>query len=429
MVSLMTASVERSWLHAVQEVLDRSHLWQPDQLADFVDAALTRVGAEATIYQIDHDQRSLRALPRTGRPTPEPVPVDGSPGGRAFTMVRSQPGEPHGDRPHRWWVPIVNGTDRLGIIEYVVSDGPAAAEPDLQRRLEMFAGLVGHLITVTGPRGDHLQRMRRSKPMSTASELLQTVLPPLTVASEQVVISAVLEPCYEVGGDGYDYSLNGTTPQVLLLDAVGRGLRAGLACVVTVSAIRAARRAGQSIVEQAKAADAALLEQFPDSRFATAVLAELDTATGRLTYLNAGHPPPVLLRGGRLVRELTGGRRMPLGIADPAVELGEETLEPGDRLLIYTDGVTEVQAADGERFGANRLIELAEQHHAEGLPAPETLRRLARAVAVHQDAPPVDDATLLLIEWSSTAVARTVPKTLRPSGTQLPPGDTVRSSA
>lgn len=425
----MTASVERSWLHAVQDVLDQSHLWRPDQLADFVNAALSRVGAEATIYQIDHNQLTLRALPRTGRPVAEPVGVDGSLGGRAFTMVRSLPAELHDHQPRHWWVPIVNGTDRLGIIEYVVSDGLAAAEPDLQRRLEMFAGLVGHLITVTEPRGDHLQRMRRSKPMSTAAELLLTVLPPLTVSSEQLVISAVLEPCYEVGGDGYDYALNGTSAQILVLDAVGRALKAGLACVVVVSAIRAARRTGHSLIEQARAADAALLEQFPDARFATAVLAELDTETGHLKYLNAGHPPPLLLRGGRLVRELTGGRRMPLGVEDPSVELGEEALEPGDRLLIYTDGVTEAQAADGERFGVDRLIEMAERHDADGLPAPETLRRLAHAVAVHQDAPPVDDTTLLLMEWSSTAVARTVPKTLRPSGTQLPPGDTVRSSA
>jgi serine phosphatase RsbU (regulator of sigma subunit) len=312
-------------------------------------------------------------------------------------------------------VPIVNGTDRLGVVDFVLHDRAVMGQDQFQTRLEMIAGLVGHLITVTEPRGDHLQRMRRSRPMSTASELLLTVLPPLTVSSEQVVIGAVLEPCYEVGGDGYDYAFDGTSSQVLVLDAVGRGLKACLACVVVVSAVRAARRGGHDLREQARAADAALLEQFDDARFATAVLGELDTGTGRLRYLNAGHPPPLLLRAGRMVRELGGGRRMPLGLDDQDIELGEEALEPGDRLLIYTDGVTEARGANGEPFGLDRLVALAERHDADGLPAPETLRRLSRAVAAHLDGPPVDDATLLLLEWSSTAVARTVPDSINPS--------------
>lgn len=408
----MTSPADAIWLDAVQQVLNRSHLWQPDQLADAVNEAAAKTGLEATIYQIDHEQRWLRPLPRRDRPTAERQSVDASLAGRAFTAVRSLASG--GSPPDRWWVPIVNGTDRLGVVEFTPSGSPPA-DPDLQRRLEMFAGLVGHLLTVTEPRGDHLQRMRRSRPMSPASELLLTVLPPLTVSARGLVVSVVLEPCYEVGGDGYDYAFNGSTPQVLVLDAVGRGLRAGLACVVVVSAIRAARRAGHNLVEQARAADAALIEQFADARFATAVLAELDTDSGVLRYINAGHPPPLLLRAGKLVRELGQGRRMPLGIHDIQLEVGEEALQPGDRLLIYTDGVTEARATGGEPFGVDRLVDLAERHAADGLPAPETLRRLSHAVGAHQAAPPVDDATLLLMEWSPTAVARTVPTTVMES--------------
>jgi hypothetical protein len=408
----MTSPTDLVWLDAVQDLLDHSHLWQPEQLADAVNETATRAGVEATIYQIDHEQHWLRPLPRRDRPVAERQPVDASLAGRAFTTVKSLPSG--GDPPDRWWVPIVNGTDRLGVVEFSLLDGTAGRQPRLQRRLEMFAGLVGHLLTVTEPRGDHLQRMRRSRPMSTAAELLLTVLPPLTVSSRGLVVAAVLEPCYEVGGDGYDYAFNDSTPQVLVLDAVGRGLSAGLACVVVVSAVRAARRAGKTLLEQAEAADAALLEQFPDARFATAVLAELDVERGTLRYINAGHPPPLLLRAGKLVRELGGGRRMPLGVHDESVEIGEETLEPGDRLLIYTDGVTEARAATGEPFGVERLLELVERHSTDGLPAPETLRRLSHAVSDHQEAPPVDDATLLLMEWSPSAVARTVPSTVAP---------------
>lgn len=406
----MTESAERAWLDTVQDLLSRSHLWRSDQLADTVDATMSAIGIQVTIYQIDHEQRWLRALPLLGRPTPEPLPVDATLGGRAFITVTSLPG----DEGRRWWVPIINGTDRLGILEFALPDEPAMRESQVRGRLEMIAGLVGHLITTTEPRGDHLQRMRRSQPMSTAAELLFTVLPPLTASTDKLVVSAVLEPCYEVGGDGYDYALDGSHPQVMVLDAVGRGLKAGLACVVVLSALRAARRAGHDLLGQVRTADAALLQQFPDARFATAVLAELNVETGTLCYINAGHPPPLLLRAGKFVRELAAGRRMPLGLVDEVLEIGEETLEPGDRLLIYTDGVTEAKAAGGEPFGVDRLVELTEQHSTAGLPAPETLRRLSQAVTAHQDAPPVDDATLLLMEWSPAAAAGVVPDTYVP---------------
>jgi sigma-B regulation protein RsbU (phosphoserine phosphatase) len=140
------------------------------------------------------------------------------------------------------------------------------------------------------------------------------------------------------------------------------------------------------------------------------VLAELDLDSGRVRYLNAGHPAPLVLRGGRVARELGNGRRMPLGLDDPLVEIGEEMLEPQDRLLFYTDGVTEAQTPGGDRFGVGRLTDLAERHADAGLPAPETLRRLAHAVLEHQAGEPADDATLMLVQWSAAAALDTVPQ-------------------
>jgi phosphoserine phosphatase RsbU/P len=396
----MTTAPQAGWMSVIQRVLDRSHLWRPDQLADGVAAEVSRVGVSATIYLVDHEQLLLHALRTADGPGREPLPVEGTVAGHAFSTVRSLPGGPAG-----WWVPMVNGTDRIGVIEFAGvppgDDSPAA--------LEILAGLVGHLVTTTDPRGDHLQLMRRSRPMSTASELLLKVLPPLTASTERVVIAAVLEPCYEVGGDGYDYALDGRHARLLVLDAVGRGLRAALACVVVVSAVRAARRAGAGLVGQARAADAALVAQFPDARFATAILAELDVETGSLRYLNAGHPAPLVLRSGKVVHQLADGRRMPLGLEDQPERLGEAALEPGDRLVLYTDGVVDARSAEGEAFGIERLVDLAERHDVDGLPAPESARRLTRAVLDHQPGPAVDDATLLLLEWSRGAAARTVP--------------------
>ena len=393
----MASTEERLWLEALSGVLERSHLFQPDELAPAVAVALAPLGIRTTIYLVDDEQRALRAIPQDDRQPSPPLPLDDTVPGRVFCLVESMPvGDGRG-----WWVPMVNGTDRLGVIEFAVADGVDHGDDLLRRRCETMAGLVGHLITVTAPKGDFLVQVRRARPMSDGAELLDQMLPPLTASFERLTISAILEPRYDVGGDGFDYAVDGSVARMMIFDGVGHGLRAGLAYTVAMVAIRAARRAGHGLSAQVLAADTALLGQFgAEARFVTAIVAELDMDTGTLRYVNAGHPAPLLLRNGKFLKELGGGRRTPLGVVYTDAQIGEEILEPGDQLLLYTDGITEARNADGEMFGTGRLIEHAERHATEGLPAPEALRRLAHAVAAHHDGPATDDATLLLAHWS-----------------------------
>ena len=152
--------------------------------------------------------------------------------------------------------------------------------------------------------------------------------------------------------------------------------------------------------------------------FTTAVLAELDTRTGLLRWVNAGHPAPLLIRGGRVVRDLETLTRPPLGLGgllsgDP-LEPGTEQLEPGDMVLLYTDGVTEARAPGGDFFGVERLADLVIRHLAGGLAAPETLRRVVRELLAHHEDQLTDDATLLLLEWRSKAGVPHVP--VQPGG-------------
>jgi sigma-B regulation protein RsbU (phosphoserine phosphatase) len=348
----------------------------------------------------------LRPVLRPPSDPPEPIAIDSTVAGRVFTSV--QPRSSTAGGRSRLWMPLLDGTERLGVLEVVVHSGASLDDPELLSGCDLFSQLVGHLVATKLPYGDALLKVRRTRRMSEASELVWRLLPPLTFVSERVVVSAILEPCYEVGGDGFDYAVDDATLFFAIFDTAGHELRAGLGTAVVMSAIRAARRSGDGLYAMARAADLALETHLPELRFTTAVLGTLDLDTGRLRYINAGHPQPLLIRHGKVVRSLDGGRRLPLGLDDPQIEVAEEMLERGDRLLLYTDGATEARDHSGDIFATEGLVDLVERVAGQ-LPAAETLRRLCHAALAHYAGPPTDDVTLMLLEWSQDAVDAMMP--------------------
>jgi serine phosphatase RsbU (regulator of sigma subunit) len=196
---------------------------------------------------------------------------------------------------------------------------------------------------------------------------------------------------------------------------MGHGLSAALASAVAVSTYRNARRRSLDLVGSYAVIDDAVAAEFGDSRYVTAVLARLDLHTGVLSWISAGHPPPLLLRPAHGVRTLEMMTSTPLGWqlrGDPP-PVGLAQLEPGDRLLFYTDGLTEARTRDGAFFTVERLAEFLERQAAAGFPTPETLRRLRHAVLAHQAGALQDDATALLIEWRRGAEDAMLPDTVR----------------
>ena len=106
----------------------------------------------------------------------------------------------------------------------------------------------------------------------------------------------------------------------------------------------------------------------------------------------------------------------PLGVpfGQTPATLGQERLQPGDRVLLYTDGLVEARTATGEFFTADRLAEFLEREAADGRPTPETLRRLRHAILAHQKGQLQDDATALLVEWRGDTELALIPETVEP---------------
>jgi serine phosphatase RsbU (regulator of sigma subunit) len=292
---------------------------------------------------------------------------------------------------------LLDGVERLGVVEFVLSREPTQSVED---DLLALVSLVAELVVVNDAYSDVFARARRRKSLSLAAEIQWDLLPPLTFGAPRVVITGGLEPAYEVGGDTFDYAVNGNHADLMVLDSVGHGLNAAVLASVAVGAYRHARRNLLDLPEIATAISDAISEQFDASQFATAVIARLDLDNGALRWINAGHPTPIIVRGSSLVAPPPYPPARPLGLQNSKPVLCEARLEPGDRRLLYTDGITEARSpATGEFFGDQRLADFISAASAAAEPAPETVRRLIRSVIAHQEGRLQDDASIVMLEW------------------------------
>jgi len=379
----------------LRSLLRDIHLLAPDQLSAAVATHGRGLGArETVVYLVDYEQLLLQPLRGEGVPVRQELSVDGSLGGRAFRRVEVLTSPAH-YQAHQLWVPLLDGVERLGVVEFVVDQ----VTPALEEELLAFVGLIAELVIVNDAYTDIFARLRRRRTMSLAAEIQWDLLPPLTFASDRVVISGALEPAYDIGGDTFDYAVNGPTVDLLVLDAVGHGLPASLLASAAVGAHRHARREMQDLPDVAAAMNAVIASQFTGSRFATAAIARLHLDTGQLRWVNAGHPDPLIVRDGALVHPGPCRPHPPLGLQVEKPEVCEVQLHEGDRVIFYTDGIVEARSPEGEFFGEERLADFIHRASAEGDSAPETLRRLMRRVLAHQADHLQDDASIVLLEW------------------------------
>ena len=385
-------------LAALVTLLQGTHRRPPDLLPAIVADAGHALGVQVTIYLADYDQRRLIPLPGGDSAGRERLGLDTTLAGRAFRLVDIVATDAQ-DRP-RLWIPLLDGVERLGVLEVTLLTSVDLRDPRLREQCQWLSALIGHLVTITTQYGDGLDTARRQQPRTPAAELIWQLLPPLTAGTDTLVLAGMVEPSYTVGGDAFDYALSQATASLAIFDAMGHTLNAGLIAATVLAAYRSTRRDGHGLYDQARAIDETIVSQFRPGPFATGVLAQLELATGRLRYLAAGHAHPLVLRSGKVVKTLTGGRRPPFGVDTPELTIAEEILQPGDWLVLHTDGITKARNHTGEHFGQTRLIDFLEREAAASHPPPETVRRLTHAVMAHQNGQLQDDATILLARWT-----------------------------
>jgi len=397
-----------------QEVLRQVHLGAPEELAGILAEEVRRIGVDwLTVYVVDYEQQTLVPVPGPDAPAGTPLSIRGTMAGRAFASTNIVEVEVGSTGGRRLWVPLLDGTERIGVLLLTVaSDEPI--RDSLRAACERYAHFIALLLVSKSLYTDYFERLRRTRPMTVASELIWELVPPLVLASHDFVLSALLEPCYDLGGDAFDYALDEGVLHVAVFDAMGHGHSAAGMAALALSAYRHSRVRGDGPAAAYAAIDDALAEHDLPSRFVTALIAELELATGQLRWVSAGHPAPLLLRDGRLVKTLDVTPSPPLALqlaAGPPAE-GTESLEPGDMFLLYTDGLIEARRPGGELFTVERLGEFIEREAAGGRAAPETLRQLREAIIERGAGALHDDATAVLVEWRGAGPRAILPATV-----------------
>jgi hypothetical protein len=293
------------------------------------------------------------------------------------------------------YLPVSVRAERLGVLAITLPGGHVGR--GTMEVLDDVARVLGHVLTGARRYTDRFEMLRRRRELGLAAEIQWELLPSLAFELPAFSIAGALEPAYDIGGDNFDYAVSAHRLTVAISDAAGHGLRAALLASLSCTAMRNARRAHSSIVEQAEAANRHLVEQFPGPGFVTGLILDLDVDSGAGTILNAGHPPPLLVRDSA-VSELLIPPELPLGLhGSTHYRVHPIALQPGDRVLLLTDGITEAHQRGEREFGYRRLAALLRDH--QELAPPELVRYITRAVTESCNGELSDDATVVCLDW------------------------------
>ncbi len=294
--------------------------------------------------------------------------------------------EPDEEGGFRLVAPVTNRGDCVGVLDMVVPEVDDAVRDGVVQAAHALAYIV-----VTDRRFTDLYHWgRRTTTMSLAAEIQHQLLPSASCCeAAQFTLVGGLVPADDIGGDTYDYALDQDALYLSITDAMGHDTASALLATLTVNALRGARRAGRSLLEQAHAAHQAITRH--GRGMTTGQLLRVHLETGTCELVNAGHPWPLRLRD-KKVEELTLTVNLPFGVPAPvAYQVQRLQLEPGDRLVLVTDGMRERAAA---AVDLPALIRATRDEHPR-----EVVRAMTAAVHEACRGSLPDDATTMVLDW------------------------------
>jgi serine phosphatase RsbU (regulator of sigma subunit) len=374
-----------------------------DAVAVVVNAAASMLGAEQVSFLIA--DLSGDALIRFARrdferadagavhEQLETLPMEGTPYQRALVSQSVQV-VLEGHR-YRLFAPVTDRGDALGVLELVVRPRPDDA---LLEHLRSAAHALAYVVIANRRHTDLFESVQRSAPFSLAAEIQRRLLPSaFTCEAAQFTFAGWLEPASHVGGDTFDYSVDRNALHVSMTDAMGQNVKAAQLATLVLGGLRNSRRAGVRLAEQAEEANKAMVSNAQANEFVTGLLLRVDLKSGRVAAVNAGHPRPYRLRDGD-VECLELDADVPFGILE-ATTYREQAfqLEPGDRLIVVTDGFLERNSSAADFDVAAAVVATAALHPRDVVQAFKT------AVLAATGAELQDDAAVLCIDWRGNA--------------------------
>ena len=332
---------------------------------------------------------------RAGEESATVLPFDGGPAEQAVRTQQLQVVPPAGSGSAGSWVVLAPVTERgeaIGLLELTLDEHPGTAALGEIARL---AHLLAFVVIANRRHTDLYEWGQRTRPLSLSAEIQHRLLPgPATCEAGSFTLAGWLEPAAGIAGDTFDFSMERDVLHLSLTDAMGHGVGAALAATLCVGSLRNARNTGASLLEQVASTNQALFDHAASvslEDFVTGLIGRVDLGTGALELVNAGHVPPYLARG-RHPTVLTLPVDLPLGLfGDTTYRTHRVQLEPGDRIVLLTDGMLERKAGWVDLPGV-----IAETR---ALHPREAVRALADRVLEATGNDLRDDATVLCLDW------------------------------
>jgi serine phosphatase RsbU (regulator of sigma subunit) len=296
---------------------------------------------------------------------------------------------------NRAYLPISIWGARLGVL---VVETTQPSGDGLTDRLSAVADELAVALRAADDTTDRYRRVIRRERLTMAAELQWELLPGRSLGDERFLVAGQLEPAYAVYGDHFDWSLTGDRLTITVLNGCGDGIEAAVLTTVTVNAMRNARRSGANIVEQAELASDAVYARYGGAMHVATLLLEVDLVGGRVEAVDAGSPRAVIARD-REIRTITLEQQLPLGMfGETRYETQRFLLEPGDRMLVVSDGVHTASPAGRSPYGETALLTALRRTRLQ--PATEAVGTVMRDLRdYHAGVDPTDDAVIVCLDW------------------------------